>query len=75
MQTVFAWFEAGLNRSGVLTLCVFRPEVIKRPLVNDFVEGSVGKERLSGGQHSEVAYSSWLRFYSPLSHSVNCCEL
>ncbi len=62
-QTVFGWFEAGLNRSGVLSLCVFRPEKVSE------------SGRHSGGQKMEVAYSTWLRFFTPLSHSWNGGEL
>lgn len=69
MQMVFGWFEGSLNRGGVLALCVFRPEVIRKPLVDDWNESAVGKERLSGGQQQSVAYSTWLKFYTPLSHS------
>ena len=63
-QTVFGWFEDSLNRSGVLSLCVWKPE---------FVGEKDGK--VHGGQQREVAYSSWLRFFTPLSHSVNGGEL
>lgn len=57
-QLVFGWFEASLNRSGVLSLCVFRPEVIHE------------SGRVTGGQQNEaVAYSTWLKFFCPLSSS------
>jgi hypothetical protein len=56
-QTVFGWFEGCLNRSGVLSLCVFKPEVIKE------------SGRVVGGQAMEFAYSTWLKWFSPLSHS------
>lgn len=62
-QLLFPVFEGWLNRSGVLSLCVFKPEVIKD-------KGYAG-DKVVGGQQQEVAYSTWLRFYSPLSHSAN----
>lgn len=62
-QMVLPIFEGWLNRSGVLSLCVFKPEVIK--------EQGHASDRVCGGQQSEVAYSTWLKFYSPLSHSCN----
>lgn len=58
-QMVFGWFEMGMNRSGVLSLCVFRPEVIK----DKGHDGSV----VHGGQQKECAYETWLRWFSPLS--------
>lgn len=67
MQTVFEWFEGSLNRSGVLSLCVFKPEVIKD-------KGHDGS-KVVGGQQQEVAYRTWLKFFTPLSHSVNWFEV
>lgn len=56
-QSVFGWFEDQLNRSGVRSLCVFKPEVIR------------DNGKVFGGQQAAVAYSSWLKFFTPLSHS------
>jgi hypothetical protein len=57
-QMGFNWLEemAG-SRVGVLSLCVFKPEVIHED----------GKA--FGGQRKEVAYRTWLEWYTPLGHS------
>jgi hypothetical protein len=61
-QYVFRWFEDGLrSQVGVMALCPFRPEVIK----DRGYSGSV----VVGGQEKHPAYSSWLKWSSPLSPS------
>ena len=58
-QTVFGWFEAGLNRAGVVSLCPFRPEIIHE------------SGRVTGGQFDGAGYRTWLRWMAPLSHDGN----
>jgi hypothetical protein len=70
---MFKFLEDSCNREGVQTLCVFKPEVVRGPVQDEAhgeVESFVGKVRVSGGQLQQIAYSSWLKFFSPLSHSV-----
>ena len=61
------------NRSGVLSLCVFRPEVIKAA---GFTGGEAGAARVTGGQHDGAgSLATWLKFWSPLSHSCDTFTL
>lgn len=59
-QEVFAWFEAGLNREGAVRINLWTAER--------------DSKRHPGGQRREVAYRSWLQFFSPLSHNVQTVE-